>query len=706
MESYLLAHHYDLVTPDGLVTKMDRPSSELLNVEVQIQNISPAFVGFHIDSAHITFNLKSTLAQLGLNAVLQEIDLQEKNAFAIAKVQLRAYGKIALSLFDFIQNGSYIGKLFAADPRRRVRNPNYLMRMFGRSDRKGRPLLSLGGPKGKDELLLEKIDGRTVAFLPLQNGILTYDEKAILGLLPTLSKALVHPSFRLRTLIQLDQMCMASVKRQAQENQILLVRTAPLHIRTAFGKVVNELLPKTITHTTADVLEPDTTASGDVYELFGSSQEDLSTIPIEFYTLEPHREHVFFIDRDQLQNCLEDSSKLFRAFETAPTPLYHRTAVFVVKGEQLLNLKSKDWVIRETHKTPFPGLFHPSEQAILVQNYIEQQPCYLFLKYIEDGLITSQGVLLTRYFPSPLMKRMLLNNSVQRCLKGIFFKIPSLTYGNFFSHEDRSLLLDLASFGIPVYWMDNTTNKVLQYTPKPGKDSGMFVPEPFVDAFIRSTTFGIYGSTLVTGSFEEELTALLKGLIQMRSFLNHPLLNANTPFALVTGGGPGIMEVGNRVAERIGILSCANLVDFRNSNNLNIQEQKQNAYIEAKMTYRLDRLVERQAEFNLDFPIILPGGFGTDFEQCLEEVRRKVGSIPPTPVLLFGDPHFWKQKITPRFQSNLKLGTIKESEWVSNCFYCIQNAAQGLKIYEQYFSGTLPIGSEHPPSPDGFIIMD
>ncbi|HEV3269170.1 MAG TPA: hypothetical protein VGZ69_00785 [Candidatus Rhabdochlamydia sp.] len=706
MESYLLAHHYDLVTPDGLITKMDRPSPELLNVEIQIQNISPAFVGFQMDSAYITFNLKSTLAQLGLNAVLQEIDLQKKNAFATAKVQLQAYGKIALALFSFIQQGSYIGKLFAADPRRRVRDPDYLMRMFGRSDRQGRPLLSLGGPKGKDELLLEKIDGRTVAFLPLQNGVLNYDEKAILGLLPTLSKALIHPSFRLRTLIQLDQTWVAGAKRQVQENQILLVRTAPLHIRTAFGKVVNELLPKAVTHTTADVLEPDTTASGDVYELFGSSSQDLSIIPVEFYTLEPHREHVFFTDRDQLQNCLEDPSKLFQAFETAPTPFYHRAAVFVVKGEQLLNLKPKDWIIRDTHKTPFPGLFHPSEQAILVQNYIEQQPCYLFLKYIEDGLITSQGILLTRYFPSPLMKRMLLNNSVQRCLKGIYFKTPSLAYGNFFSHEDRSLLLDLASFGIPVYWVDDTTNKILQYTPKPGKDSGMFVPETLVDAFIRSTAFGIYGSTLVTGSFEEELTALLKGLIQMRSFLNHPLLNADTPIALVTGGGPGIMEMGNKVAERIGILSCANLVDFRNSNNLNIQEQKQNTYVEAKMTYRLDRLVERQAEFNLDFPIILPGGFGTDFEQCLEEVRRKVGSIAPTPVLLFGDSHFWQQKITPRFLSNLKLGTIKESEWVSNCFYCIQNATQGLKIYEQYFSGTLPIGSEYPASPDGFVIVD
>ncbi|QZA58562.1 LOG family protein [Candidatus Rhabdochlamydia porcellionis] len=705
MESYLLAHHYDLVTPDGLVTKMNRPSSELLNVEIQIQNISPAFVGFRIDPVHITFNLKSTLAQLGLNAVLQEIDLQEKNAFAIAKVQLQAYGKIAIALFDFIQQGSYIGKLFAADPRRRVRDPDYLMRMFGRSDRKGRPLLSLSGPKGRDELLLEKIDGRTVAFLPLQNGVLSYDEKAILGLLPTLSKALMHSSFRLRTLIQLDQTWMAGAKRQVQENQILLVRTAPLHIRTAFGKVVNKLLPQAVTHTTADVLEPDTTASGDVYELFGSSQEDVSIIPIEFYTLEPHREHVFFTDRDQLQDCLEDSSKLFQAFKTAPTPSSHRAAVFIVKGEQLLNLKPKDWIVRDTHKNPFPGLFHPSEQAFLVQNYIEQQACYLFLKYIEDGLITSQGILLTRYFPSPLMKRMLLSNSVQRCLKGIFFKTPSLAYGNFFSHEDRSLLLDLASFGIPVYWVDDATNKVLQYTPKPGKDSGMFVPQPLVNAFIRSTTFGIYGSTLVTGAFEEELSSLLKGLIQMRSFLNHPLLNANTPIALVTGGGPGIMEVGNRVAERIGILSCANLVDFRNSNNLNIQEQKQNAYIEAKMTYRLDHLVERQAEFNLDFPIILPGGFGTDFEQCLEEVRRKVGSIAPTPVLLFGDSHFWKQKITSRFQSNLKLGTIKKSEWVSNCFYCIQNATQGLKIYEQYFSGTLPIGSEYPPSPDGFVSM-
>ena len=555
-------------------------------------------------------------------------------------------------------------------------------------------------------MLLDKIDGRTIAFLQLQDGVLTYDQVAILGLFPTIAKALLNPSFRLRTLIQLDQIWLPLAQRQVTKEEILLVRTAPLHIRTAFGKVVDSLLPSGIHHTTANVLEPDTTASGDVYELYGSSNQEIRVIPVEFYTLEPHREHVFFADRDQLQSCLENSESLFNAFKTAPLPQSRRASVFVVKGEQLLNLKPDDWIERETHMSEFPGLFYPAQQALLVQKYIEQQSDYPFLKSIEDGLISSQGILLSRYFPSPLMKRLLLSDLVQRCLKGIYFQYPSLAYGNYFSHEDRSLLLDLAKFGIPVYWVDETSGNVLQYIPKPGKDAGMFVPEPLIDTFVKSTSFGIYGSTLLHGNFENELTKLMHGIMTMRSEFNHPLLNPDTPIALVTGGGPGLMEVGNRVAKRVGILSCANIVDFRNSANLNIQEQKQNPYIEAKMTYRLDKLVERQAEFHLDFPIILTGGYGTDFEHCLEEVRRKVGSIPPTPVLLFGNPEYWRKKITSRFHCNQESRTILGSEWVSNCFYCVSNAELGMKVYRQYFTNNLSIGPDYPPYPDGFATVN
>ncbi len=706
MESYLYPDHYDLVTPDGSIASIKKTDAVSATAEVVIHRISPAFVGFQLTHEYLSFNLKSTLAQLGLNGIIQELSLDWKGLTARVNIHLSAYGKVAKALLSIIEEGDFIGKLFAADPSRRVRNPDYLLRMFGRADRWGRPLLSLGGPEGRDELLLEKVDGRTVAFLNLQKGTLNYDERAIIGLLPTISKALANPSFRLRTLIQLNQTWLPHGKRVVHENEILLVRTAPLHIRTAFGKVVDELLPKGYFHTTANVLEPDTKASGDVYELFGTSPEEITKVPIEFYTLEPHREHVFFNDRDQLQSCLEDPIALFQAFETAPEPLAHRASVFVVKGEQMLKLKPDDWISRKTHKTEFPGLFHPMQQASLVQDYIEQQPCYPFLKSIEDGLITSQGILLCRYLPSPLMKKMIFGDQVQRSLKAIYFQYPSFAHGSFFSHEDRSMLLDLSKFGIPIFWVDLSSKKVLQYTPKPNKDSGMFVPQNLVETFIDSTAFGIYGSNLLEGDFEQELTLLLKGIEDMRKTIEHPLLNKKTPVALVTGGGPGVMELGNRVAKKLGILSCANIVDFRSAQNLNLTEQKQNPYIDAKMTYRLDRLVERQAEFHLDFPIILAGGIGTDFEYCLEEVRRKVGSVNPTPVLLFGEVGYWQQKITSRFLSNLKTGTIKHSEWVSNCFYCIQTARQGLKIYQNYFLGKLPIGIKYPSAKKGFIVVE
>jgi predicted Rossmann-fold nucleotide-binding protein len=124
------------------------------------------------------------------------------------------------------------------------------------------------------------------------------------------------------------------------------------------------------------------------------------------------------------------------------------------------------------------------------------------------------------------------------------------------------------------------------------------------------------------------------------------------------------------------------------------------------MTYRLDRLVERQAEFYLDFPIFLMGGIGTDFEYSLEEIRRKVGSINITPIILFGDPAYWKQKITSRFQCNMNSGTIVGSEWISNCFYCVQSAEQALKIYKSFFTGNLKMGKKGPVFQDGFVIVE
>ncbi len=306
MGAYLDLKNYDLVTHDGTITNLTRTSEKTAEAIVFIENITPKFIGYQIDPELIFFNIKSTIAQIGLDGVGVEYELDPKNHCAQVKVELRAIGSLAVELLNYLQVGAYIGRLFAADERRRVRDPEYLSRMFGRSDRWGKPLLSLGGLHGSNDLILDKVDGRTIAYLTLQNGRLEY-EPSIHGFLPTLAKSLVAKQ-RVRDLLRLHQEWHPHIPRNIEEDEILLVRTLPLHIRTVFGRVVNNLLSQGYHHTTACILQPDTTASGDVYELYGKSKRELTDIPLEFYTLEPYREYVFFSDRDQLQTCLEDSN--------------------------------------------------------------------------------------------------------------------------------------------------------------------------------------------------------------------------------------------------------------------------------------------------------------------------------------------------------------------------------------------------------------
>ena len=272
MESYLASPHYDLITPDGKITEIKNGVAR-----VEIENISPSFVGTQIPLELVSFNFKSTLAQLGLNATLLHLEFIPHHHKAICEVKLEAIGPVAHKMLPLLTPGAYIGKLFAADDRRRVRDPEYLSRMFGRSDREGRPLLSLGGMQGTDGLILEKIEGRTVAYLALQEGILTYD-KAIEGLLPTIAKALHDPHISLRDLLPLHQTWMPGKPRLVQTGDILLVKTLPLHVRTVFGQVVQEMLPQGVHHTSASILQPDTQASGDIYEVFGSSEKQINDI--------------------------------------------------------------------------------------------------------------------------------------------------------------------------------------------------------------------------------------------------------------------------------------------------------------------------------------------------------------------------------------------------------------------------------------------
>jgi predicted Rossmann-fold nucleotide-binding protein len=702
---------FDLVSPDGKITKLQRQQDGTVLAIVDIDNIFPNFLGFTIGRELLHFNLKSTIAQLGVDAEALEIDLSATLLNAQLNVKFFAVNDLGKKLLSKFVVGMYVGKLFAADDRRRVRYPAYIQRIFNHTDRKGHPLINFGEEFSPNQLIFQEDSTRTIVKLPIREGRYEYTA-SIEGLLDTVALGLKKKGVHLRSLLTLHQEHL-NKRRKIGPGRLLLVKTVPLYMRTLFARVINDELPKGVRHSTANILEPHIISTCEIYELYGDNNEEVYEIPLEFYTLEPYREHVFFEDRDLLKESLEDTETILRAFDTAPEKV--RCASFIVKGDQLKNLKKEEWIVaQDTLEDSIAGPPYTDREMDIINQFIQKQPAFPILQGIHNDNITSEGVLFTRYFPSTFLKRLLINARVRECLKAIYFQHPSHKYGDYFSAEDRSMLRDFANASIDIYWANPKTKLLTKYVPKKGKVSGMFVPIPKIKAFQDATVLGFYGSNLMGIDNEEDLKEFLHGVLKLRQEVNHPLLHPKKELMVLTGGGPGIMEVGNRLAVELGILSGGNSVDFSNPPYSGDPIHKQviptediNPYIQAIMTYRLEQIIYRQAEFHLDLACILKGGTGTDFEFALENLRTQAGLREYTvPVILFGTLEYWENKISTRFKQNLESGTVKESEWVSNTFFLARNAAEALDVYSRYFKGILPIGSTYKSFNRGFRLYN
>ena len=125
-------------------------------------------------------------------------------------------------------------------------------------------------------------------------------------------------------------------------------------------------------------------------------------------------------------------------------------------------------------------------------------------------------------------------------------------------------------------------------------------------------------------------------------------------FVIVTGGGPGVMEAGNRGAADVGGVSVA----------LNIvlpHEQAPNPYATPELCFRFHYFAIRKMHFLLRAKAmaIFPGGFGTLdelFEALTLIQTRRMARIP---VILFGKA-FWQRAIDLDFLA--EQGTISPGD--------------------------------------------
>ncbi len=154
----------------------------------------------------------------------------------------------------------------------------------------------------------------------------------------------------------------------------------------------------------------------------------------------------------------------------------------------------------------------------------------------------------------------------------------------------------------------------------------------------------------------------------------------STPVHVVTGGGPGIMEAGNRGAFEVGGRSIG----------LNIvlpHEQEPNRYITPELCFQFHYFALRKMHFLMRSIALVcfPGGFGTLDELFETMTLIQTGKCRKRPILLFGRD-FWTRLIN--FDVLIETGMISAQD--VNLFRFVETAEEAWHVLEAEYGFDLP----------------
>ena len=146
-------------------------------------------------------------------------------------------------------------------------------------------------------------------------------------------------------------------------------------------------------------------------------------------------------------------------------------------------------------------------------------------------------------------------------------------------------------------------------------------------------------------------------------------------FVVVTGGGPGVMEAGNRGADDCGAPSIG----------LNIvlpHEQAPNQYVTPELCFNFHYFAIRKMHFIMRAKAvaIFPGGFGTMDELFETLTLIQTGRMERVPVILFGK-EFWDRAINLDYLA--EQGTISPGD--QNIINSVDTAEEAWKIISDFY---------------------
>ncbi len=129
---------------------------------------------------------------------------------------------------------------------------------------------------------------------------------------------------------------------------------------------------------------------------------------------------------------------------------------------------------------------------------------------------------------------------------------------------------------------------------------------------------------------------------------------AERGWAVVTGGGPGVMEAGNRGAKEGGGLSVGFNIELPH-------EQHGNPYLDISLTFR--HFYARKTMFvkAAEGFVVFPGGFGTADELFEALTLIQTGKVMHFPVVLFG-ADYWEELLGWMREELLAHGMISPND--------------------------------------------